>query len=143
MNSPTFTSDFMLLFRGTNWDKELSPEQLQKVVSDWAEWFERLTQQGKVKSGHPLQNEGKIVSGQKGRTVADGPFAESKEAIGGYFYLQVADMNEAVEIARQCPGLDYGAVVEVRPVADMCTVRRHALENASRPGADQLAEARV
>ena len=73
-----------------------------------------------------MQNEGKIVSGKKGRMVADGPFAESKEAIGGYFYLQVADMNEAVEIARQCPGLDYGAIVEVRPVAEMCTARQRA-----------------
>jgi hypothetical protein len=131
MNTPTTTTDYMLLFRGTNWDKELSPEQLQKVVSDWAAWFERLTQQGKVKSGHPLQNEGKIVSGKQGRTVADGPFAESKEAIGGYFYLQVDDMDEAVRIAQECPGLEYGAVVEVRPVADLCTVRRRAMETGA------------
>lgn len=124
----------MLLFRGTNWDKELSPEQLQKVVADWAAWFERLTQEGKCKGGHPLQNAGKIVSGRKGRSVADGPFAESKEAIGGYFYLQVADENEAVAIAQQCPGLEHGAVVEVRPVAEMCTVRQHALEISSHAG---------
>ena len=131
MNTPTATTDYMLLFRGTNWDKELSPEQLQKVVSDWAAWFERLTQQGKVKSGHPLQNEGKIVSGKQGRAVADGPFAESKEAIGGYFYLQVDGMDEAVKIAQECPGLEYGAVVEVRPVADLCTVRQRAIETGA------------
>ena len=139
MSISTTKSDYMLLFRGTNWDKELSPEQIQKVVADWAAWFERLTQQGICKGGHPLQNEGKIISGKKGRTVADGPFAESKEAIGGYFYLQVADEREAVEIAQQCPGLEYGSVVEVRPVADMCTVRARALENSSRSG--QLADA--
>ena len=128
MNTPTSKSDYMLLFRGTNWDKELSPEQLQKVVIDWAAWFERLTREGKCIGGHPLQNEGKMVSGKKGRTVADGPFAESKEAIGGYFYLQVADEDEAIAIAQQCPGLEYGAVVEVRPVAEMCTVRARALQ---------------
>jgi len=132
MNTPTSKSDYLLLFRGTNWDKELSPEQLQKVVADWAAWFERLTQEGKCQGGHPLQSEGKLVSGKQGRTVADGPFAESKEAIGGYFYLEVADMNEAVEIARQCPGLEYGAIVEVRPVAEMCTVRAHASELSAR-----------
>ena len=137
MNTPQ--SDYMLLFRGTNWDKELSPEQLQKVVSDWAAWFERLTKQGKALSGHPLQNEGKIVSGKKGRTIADGPFAESKEAVGGYFYLRVADENEALEIARECPGLEYGASVEVRPVAEMCTVRARALEASAR--GEQLAGA--
>src|SRR6186713_2132222 len=128
MNTETNTSDYLLLFRGTNWDKELSPEQLQKVVSDWAAWFERLTQEGKCKGGHPLQNEGKIVSGKKGRTVADGPFAESKEAIGGYFYLQVTGIDEAVAIARQCPILDYGAQVEVRPVAGECVSMRRANE---------------
>ena len=84
-----------------------------------------------------MEEEGKIVSGKQGRTIADGPFAESKEAIGGYFYLQVADEKEAVEIAKQCPGLEYGAVVEVRPVADICSVKQRAEEYS--PG--QLAEA--
>ena len=137
----TSKSDYMLLFRGTNWDKELSPEQLQKVVSDWAAWFEGLMKQGKAIGGHPLRGEGKLVSGKKGRTVADGPFAESKEAIGGYFYLQVADLEEAVAIAQQCPGLEYGAVVEVRPVADMCTVRARAIANGALTG--ELAGAMV
>ena len=134
MSTPASKSDYLLLFRGTNWDKELSPEQLQKVVADWAAWFERLTQEGRCKGGHPLLNQGKIVSGKKGRTVADGPFAESKEAVGGYFYLHVADEREAIEIAQQCPGLEYGAVVEVRPVADMCTARARALEMSARTG---------
>jgi hypothetical protein len=87
---------------------------------------QRLTQEGKCQAGHPLEREGKIVSGKKGRTVADGPFAESKEAIGGYFLLQVDDINEAVEIAKQCPDLDYGIDVEVRPAA--------AVKSRARPG---------
>ncbi len=127
MNTPIPTNDYMLLFRGTDWDCGLSPEQLQQVVADWAAWFERLTQQGKAVSGHPLTNDGRIVSGKQGRTVADGPFAESKEAVGGYFYLKVADMEEAVEVARQCPGLEHGAIVEVRQVADLCMTRQHAM----------------
>lgn len=122
-------SDYMLLFRGTNWDKELSPEQRQQVVVDWYAWFERLKREGKCIGGHPLEGEGKLVSGKKGRTVADGPFAESKEAIGGYFYIQVSSEGEAIEIAQECPGLEYGAVVEVRPVADMCVVRQRAMEH--------------
>lgn len=120
--------DYLLLFRGTNWDKGMSPEQIQKVVTDWYAWFERLKQEGKCSGGHPLQNGGKIVSG-KNRSVADGPFAESKEAIGGYFYLHVADEAEAVAIAQQCPGLEFGSVVEVRPIAEMCSVRARAVNN--------------
>lgn len=132
MSTPTSKSDYMLLFRGTDRAKHLSPEQLQKVVSDWATWFERLMQEGRCTGGHPLHNEGKLVSGKEGHIVTDGPFAESKEAIGGYFYLQVANMDEAVEIARQCPGLEHGCVVEVRPVAERCTDRVRAFEQAAR-----------
>lgn len=130
MDTETSKSDYLLLFRGNEWDKELSPEQLQKVVSDWAAWFEGLIKSGKCKGGHPLQAQGKVVSGKRGSVVADGPFAESKEAVGGYFYLSVDTEDEAIAIAQQCPGLQYGAVVEVRPVADMCTVRSRSMEAA-------------
>jgi hypothetical protein len=130
--STTTKTDYLLLFRGNVWDRGLSPAQLQKVVSDWMAWFERLKAEGKCLGGHPLEEEGKVISGKQGRAVADGPFAESKEAIGGYFYLQVADEDEAVEIARQCPGLEYGAVVEVRPVADECSVKQRAQEYSKR-----------
>jgi len=128
MSTTTIKSDYLLLFRGNVWDRGLSPAQLQKVVSDWMAWFERLKAEGKCSGGHPLEEQGKVVSGRNGHIVADGPFAESKEAVGGYFYLQVADENESIEIARQCPGLEYGAVVEVRPVADICSVKERAEE---------------
>ena len=128
MNNENAKSDYMLLFRGTSWDKKLTSEQVQKIVTDWKAWFEGLLNDGRAVGGHPLKDEGKIVSGKQ-RTVADGPFAESKEAIGGYFYLKVSGMDEAIEIAKQCPGLDYGLEVEVRPVAEMCMVRNRALQS--------------
>jgi len=121
MSTQTTTSEYMLLFRGTLWDKKLSSEQIQKVMSRWNAWMERLTQQGKLKSGQPLdRHEGKIISWKKGQTVAEGPFAESKEAIGGYFLLRVDGLEEAVEIAKLCPALEYGLNVEVRPIASEC-----------------------
>ena len=122
---------YMLLFRGNDWIKALSPEEKQKVTDQWMAWFRRLTDDGKAVAGNPLEREGKIVSG-KNRVVSDGPFAESKEAIGGYFYLTVADENEAIEIAKQCPGLEYGSVVEVRPVADVCSIRQRAEEYSTK-----------
>ena len=73
-------------------------------------------------------NEGKVVSGVDGSLVVDGPFAESKEAIGGYFLITVVDLDEAVAIARRCPGLKYGAAVEIRPVAEECAVMQSARE---------------
>jgi hypothetical protein len=122
-------NEYLLLFRGTDWHKGLSPEQIQTVMNQWKGWYDRLTQEGKVKGGHPLEKEGKIVSGKKGRVVADGPFAEAKEAIGGYFLLQASDLDEAVAIAKECPGLEFGALVEVRPIAEVCPTAKCAEQN--------------
>jgi hypothetical protein len=113
---------YLLIFRGTDWYKGLSPEQMQQVFDQWMAWFNRLKDEGTAIAGNPLEPQGKIVSGTKGRVISDGPFAESKETIGGYFLLNVATMDEAVAIAQQCPGLPYGVRVEVRPVAPECPI---------------------
>ena len=116
--------EYMLLFRGTDWHKGLSPEEIQQVITQMYAWFDRLTEQGILKAGQPLETEGKVVSQKKGSSVADGPFAESKEAIAGYFLLLVDSLDEAVEIAKNYPALNYGATVEVRPVAPECTMKQ-------------------
>ena len=118
MSAEVVTSPFMLLFRGTDWDSGLSAEEIQRTMSRWTAWFDRLTNEGKAKIGQPLTNDGKIVSGKNGLVVVDGPFAESKEAIAGYILLRVAGLDEATEIAKECPGLDYGISVEVRPISE-------------------------
>ncbi len=132
MSTQTTTSEYLLLFRGTHWDKGLSPEEIQKIMGQWTTWFERLTQQGKAKASHPLGREGKIVSGRKGRTVTDGPFAESKEAIAGYLLLQVDDLSEALAIAKECPALEYGLTVEVRPVPEQSPALQRANEQLAK-----------
>jgi hypothetical protein len=92
-------------------------------MGNWAAWVQRLTHEGKLVSAAPLENEGYVITG-KNRSVADGPFAESKEAVGGYFYLKVETIEEAVEIAKECPALPHGIHVEVRPIAPACPVER-------------------
>lgn len=114
------TSEYLLLFRGNVWQKNLSAQELEQTMGRFMAWFDGLQTQGKVKGANPLQSEGKLVSGANGRTVVEGPFAESKEAIGGYFLLTVADEDEAVAIAQQCPLLEHGGLVEVRPIAPQC-----------------------
>lgn len=118
---------YMLIFRGTEWYQGLSAEEMQQVMDEWMGWFKRLTDEGTVLGGDPLEREGKIVSSRNGQVTADGPFAEAKETIGGYFMLQVDTMDEAVDIAKQCPALPYGVQVEVRAVAEMCPVARDVL----------------
>jgi len=94
---------YMLLYRSDEWYNKLSHEELQKLIGQNEAWFERLTAQGKAKPGRPLQRAGAIVSGRNGRFVTDGPFAESKEAIGGYLMVDVETIEEAIAIAEQ-PG---------------------------------------
>jgi hypothetical protein len=125
MSTQPAKSEFLLLVRGTEWEKDLSPEDLQKALGRFMGWFERMSQEGIVKAGQPLEREGRTVSGRHGKIVADGPFAESKEAIGGYFLVEADSLEDAVQIARECPMVEYGVVVEVRPIALECpTVRR-------------------
>ena len=114
MNASPTKPEYMLLFRGMHWDKNLSPEEIQNVMSRWIAWFDRLTHEGEARAGQPLTATGKVVSGKKGRTVVDGPFAESKETVAGYILLQADSLDAAVETAKACPGLDYGISVEVR-----------------------------
>jgi hypothetical protein len=119
MSTQQSNNGYLLIFRGTDWYKDLSPEQMQQIADQWMAWFNRLKDENKCVAGNPLEREGKIVSG-KNRVVSDGPFAESKETIGGYFLLKVGSLDEAVAIAQQCPGLPYGIRVEVRPIAGEC-----------------------
>jgi hypothetical protein len=122
----------MLLFRGTDWHTGLSPQEIDDVVNRMKSWFNRLTAEGKAKAGKPLFHEGKIVSQRNGRLVVDGPFAETKEAIGGFFLLEVGSLDEATEIAKEFPCLEYGAAVEVRPVAPECMVGETARQKTAR-----------
>jgi hypothetical protein len=128
----TQTSEYMLLFRGTDWHLDLSPEEIQQVVNKMKSWFERLTAEGKAKAGKPLFHEGKIVSQKNGQSVTDGPFAETKEAIGGFFLLEVSGLDEATKIAKEFPCLEYGATVEVRPVAPECMLAETAQQKTAR-----------
>ena len=114
--------DYLLLFRGNVWQKGLSPEELESALGRFMGWLDVLKQEGKLKGANPLYAEGKLVSGSHGRTVVDGPFAESKEAIGGYFLVSVSGEDEAIAIAQRHPLLEYGSVLEVRPVAPECPV---------------------
>jgi hypothetical protein len=111
---------YMLLYRSDEWYKRLSHAELRKLMNQNKTWIERLTAQGKAKPGRALERRGAIVSGSNERFVTDGPFAESKEAIGGYLVLDVETMDEAIAIAQSSPGLACGGSIEVRPVADEC-----------------------
>lgn len=93
-----------------------------QLAKRWNDWFEGLAARGKVQHARPLALNGRVVSGANGERVTDGPYAEGKEVVGGYFFLTVANLDEATEIAKGCPGLPLGLTVEVRPVAEFSPV---------------------
>ncbi|MCA1964857.1 MAG: YciI family protein [Prosthecobacter sp.] len=118
-NTQQTTGEHLLLMRGTHWNSGLSPAELQRIMTDFYGWVEGLQRKGILRGAQPLMEEGKLVSGAQG-LVTDGAFAESKEAIAGYFLLSVATTEEAVKLAQACPTLAYGVQIEVRPIADLC-----------------------
>ena len=118
-------NQYLLLFRDNGWYTHLSIEELEAVMGRFRTWFENLSAKGIVRGGQALGREGRVISGKGERSVSDGPFAETKEAIGGYLLLTADSLEEATAIAKGMPGLDYGTRVEVRPIAAECPLTAH------------------
>lgn len=111
-------TEFMLLIRSEGdhlltLPQEEQEKHLQKVMA----YIEGIMKAGKLKSAQPLEMEGAIISGAKGK-LKDGPFNESKEVIAGYFHILAKDLNEAIEIAKANPIFESAATarIEVRPI---------------------------
>ncbi len=113
-------SEFLFLFRGGD-SKTLqeSPEQWQEHMQRWLLWMQGLTEKGVFVGAQPLSNTGKTVTGSK-KVVSDGPFLEGKEMVGGYLICKADNFDEAVEISKGCPILEFDdGIVEVREIRDM------------------------
>jgi hypothetical protein len=121
---------YMLLYRSDEWYNRLSRQDLEALMEQNRTWIDKLSAQGKAKPGRALERRGAFVSGKNGRFVTDGPFAESKEAIGGYLVLDVETFEEAITIAQSIPSLAYGGSIEVRPIAEECPLDIRARELA-------------
>ena len=112
---------YMLLLHNssTSAARNVAPGEIGKIVQEYKAWAERLVQEGKLDSGQKLADDpGRVLRpGKNGAaTVTDGPYAESKELMGGYFCIIAPDYDAAVAIARTSPHLKYGGNIEVRKV---------------------------
>jgi hypothetical protein len=101
----------------------LSPEDTQKVFNDYGTFTQRIVDSGELISGDPLQGAetATTVRVRNGKaTSTDGPFAETKEVLGGYYHVNCKDLDRATELAGQIPDASIGAgSVEVRPVMEL------------------------
>jgi len=121
-------NQYLLLFTGKEWWHELSREQVQQVIDENKAWYGKLAAAGKVKASQALAREGATISGKNARVFSDGPFAESKEALGGFLLLEAASLEEAIAIAKESPSVRQGTTIDVRPLTDECPMDTRARE---------------
>jgi hypothetical protein len=105
-------SEYLVISRG-QWDPDLPREKIQDAIDRFYMWHGRLVDEGKMKGGQRLAREGKTVS-KSG--VTDGPFAETKEVIGGYWFVLAGSLEEAADLAAGNPCLACGLSYEIRPI---------------------------
>jgi hypothetical protein len=111
---------YMLLLHSdpSTWSS-MSPEDMQKAMQKFLAWREKLRSQNILVGSNKLRDDrGKVIRGKdkNGFRVTDGPYSETKEVLGGYFTIQAASYDAAVEQCRDCPSLLYGGTIEVREV---------------------------
>ena len=104
----------MLIFRNEKSENVPDAEQMKAVLLEWQTWIKNIASSGKFAGTNRLIPEGKSIDSQY--TVTDGPYAESKEYIGGYLIVKANSIEEATELARDCPNLKFGGKVEIRTI---------------------------
>ena len=94
---------------------DASPEEIQKIIQKYTAW--RSSLQSRIIAGNKLKDgEGRVLRKENGKpSIIDGPFAEAKEVMGGFFMLEADSYDQAVELAKTCPHMEFGSI-EVRAV---------------------------
>ncbi|MBV8072669.1 MAG: hypothetical protein JO270_22385 [Acidobacteriaceae bacterium] len=106
--------EYVFLYRGGQEGR--SPETAQQIMQKWMAWLNELAQKGHLKDrGLPLEAAGKLVKGKQ-KAVTDGPYAETKDVVGGFSLIEARDLEQAVELSKGCPIFEVDGAVEVRPV---------------------------
>jgi hypothetical protein len=98
-----------------------APDEYMAMFKAYAGWADRMRAEGRYKGGEKLTDEpGKVMRPKAGRVaVTDGPYAESKELVGGFFVIAAKDYDEACTVAETCPHLGYGGRIEVRQIHEI------------------------
>ena len=112
--------EYLFLFRGGDGKTlQQSPEKWQAHMQKWMQWMGSLSEKNKFVGAQPLNTSGKQVTGNK-KVVTDGPFMEGKEMVGGYLICKADTYDEAVDLAKGCPILEFDdGIVEVREIQEL------------------------
>jgi hypothetical protein len=110
---PSESSEFLLLSRG-QWDEASSKEEIEAAIDRFYTWYEANVAEGRFKPGSRLTTDAALVTREGIRT--DGPFAEGKEVIGGYWIIIAENLAAAAALAWENPVLAHGLNFEIRPL---------------------------
>jgi hypothetical protein len=111
--------EFLVLFRNDFRDFEMEEQERAAHMQRWGEWLGKLQQEGVLVKADPLGPEGKTMAGTE-KVISDGPFAESKEMVGGFMFCKGNSIDEVIEHCKECPIFEVpSANIEVRPVLPM------------------------
>ncbi len=99
----------------------MSPDEIQAAIREYSAWGQRLDSKGQLVAGEKLKDEGgKQMTMENGDvSVVDGPYAEAKEVIGGFYTIRAESYEHAVELCRDHPHLRFGGRIDVREVESM------------------------
>ncbi len=100
---------------------EMTEDEQNANMREWFDYSRWLDEKGWMKAGDALQDIDQATSVRLSggeRLVTDGPFAETKETLGGYYLIDVEHLDDAIEAAARCPGAKYGTI-EVRPLLEL------------------------
>lgn len=95
----------------------ISPAEIQGLLEKFNAWGAKMAAQGRIRDGKKLTDEGgRVLHNQNGRLVVkDGPFGETKEVVGGVYFITADDYDHAVELCRDQPNLEFqGGSIEIR-----------------------------
>jgi hypothetical protein len=123
---------YLLLIYGQESDAPATPEQWDWMMQAHGQFAQAVDQQGgKILGGEALQPTATATSVRDdGQAVTDGPFVDTKEALGGFYLIEAADLDQALAFAKLCPA--PGGGVELRPIMDTSGARR--ARNTGIPG---------
>src|ERR1700694_5389765 len=100
----------------TGW-QALSPEEMQKAIEKYVAWTKKPFM---VDSKRLAEDAGRVIRSERGKPrIADGPYSETKEILGGYYTIEATNYDEAVKRSLDHPHLEYGGTIEVRQVWGM------------------------
>jgi hypothetical protein len=113
------TMRYLLLIAGQEQSNGAADDE-SPMLAEYLEFGEEMGKRGVLKDGARLRptSDATTVRVRDGETVTDGPFAETKEQIGGYYLVDCNDLDEAIEVAAQIPGAREGSI-EVRPIWEL------------------------